>query len=378
MSQPLRVGIVGAGYIGAIHSAAYRAVTGTYLDQTRPVELAAVADNDRERAEALSRGWGWSTVTDDWRTLTRSDEIDVIDVCVPNVLHPEIVIDALEHGRHVVCEKPLAADAASAADMVAAAERAHGVAQVCFFYRVWPAIAWARELIEAGRIGPVVHVRGWVLQDYASESSAEMGWRVDRRQAGAGALGDLGSHIFDVVSYLAGEITAVNALTRSTVDHGAGAARSDDLTAMLVEFASGASGVLEASWAMKGHKADLGFDLVGRDGAIRFSWERANEIEVLSADSRTGGFERVLIGPDQPAVGNIVAVAGQGLGYRDTFTIGLGRLAQAVSHGDQSVTPSFMDGWRACAFVEAAQRSAQSREWVAMPASPQKLSLDAV
>jgi levoglucosan dehydrogenase len=334
------------------------------------VALSTVADSDRGRSEALARGWGWAAVEQDWRALTRSDEIDIIDVCVPNGLHPEIVIDALEHGKHVVCEKPLAADASSAADMLAASRRAEGLAQVCFFYRVWPAIAWAREVIEAGRLGPLVHVRGWVLQDYAAEPSAEMGWRVDRGQAGAGALGDLGSHIFDVASYLAGEITAVNALTRSTVDHGSAGARSDDLSAMLVEFASGASGVLEASWALKGHKADLGFDIVGRDGAIRFSWERANEIEVLTTDSRTGGFERVLIGPDQPAVANIVAVAGQGLGYRDAFTIGLGRLARAISQGEESVSPSFEDGWRACVFVEAAQRSAQSREWVTLQTVP--------
>jgi predicted dehydrogenase len=203
-----------------------------------------------------------------------------------------------------------------------------------------------------------------MLQDYASESSAELGWRADRAQAGAGALGDLGSHIFDVARYLAGDIVRVNALTRTTVDRGAGADRPEDLAAMLVEFSDGASGVLEASWALKGHKADLGFDVVGRHGAIRFSWERANEIDVFTRDSHSGGFERVLIGPEQPSVGDIVAIAGQGLGYRDAFTIGLGRFAEAITRGDRFVEPSFEDGLRACDFVAAAQASAQARTWV--------------
>jgi levoglucosan dehydrogenase len=364
MTQALRIGIVGAGYIAGVHSAAYRAVGGTFPGRTRPVELAGIADRVPDRAESLARAWGWSAVRGDWRELTRSDEIDVIDVCVPNALHAEIAIDALEHGKHVVCEKPLAADARAAAGMVAAANASPCLAQVCFFYRVWPAIAWAKRIIAEGRIGPLVHFRGWMLQDYASESSAELGWRVDRAQAGAGALGDLGSHIFDVARYLAGDILRVNALTRTTVDRGARADRPDDLAAMLVEFWDGTSGVLEASWALKGHKADLGFDVVGRDGAIRFSWERANEIDVFTRDSHTGGFERVLIGPEQPSVGNIVAVAGQGLGYRDSFTIGLGRFIEAITRGDRFVAPSFEDGLRACDFVAAAQASAQARTWV--------------
>ena len=370
MAQALRIGIAGAGYIAGIHSAGYRAVGGTYPGLTRPVELAGVADSEPGRAGALAQSWGWSAVHSDWRELTRSDQIDVIDVCVPNALHAEIAIDALAHGKHVVCEKPLAADARAAADMVAAAHASPGLAQVCFFYRLWPAIAWARQIIADGRIGPVVHVRGWMLQDYAAEPSAQLGWRADRAQAGAGALGDLGSHIFDLARYLAGEIVRVNALTRATVDRGAATDGPEDLAAMLVEFDSGATGVLETSWALKGHKADLGFDLVGRDGAIRFSWERANEIDVFTRESRSGGFERVLIGPEQPAVGNIVAVAGQGLGYRDSFTIGLGRFVAAISQGETSVQPSFADGLRACQFVEAALASAQARTWVDLAGGP--------
>lgn len=248
--------------------------------------------------------------------------------------------------------------------MAAAANASPCLAQVCFFYRTWPAIVWAKQIIAEGRIGPLVHFRGWVLQDYGSEPVAELGWRLDRAQAGAGALGDLGSHIFDVARFLVGDVVRVNALTRSTVDRGIRADRPDDLAAMLVEFSDGTSGVLEASWALKGHKADLGFDVAGRDGAIRFSWERANEIDVFTRDSRSGGFERVLIGPEQPSVGNIVAVAGQGLGYRDAFTIGLGRLVAATTRGDRVVEPDFEDGLRACAFVEAALASAQARTWV--------------
>ncbi|MGH2870816.1 MAG: Gfo/Idh/MocA family protein, partial [Solirubrobacteraceae bacterium] len=238
--------------------------------------------------------------------------------------------------------------------------------QVCFYYRTWPSVALAKQLIEDGRIGELVHVRGWMLQDYACDPTTRLGWRADRSQAGAGALGDLGSHIFDIFRYLAGDAARVSAVARQTVARGSGSGEADDLTAALLEFESGVSGVLEASWALRGHRSDLGFDVIGTDGAIRFGWENANELHVLTCDSRSGGFERVLVGPDQPGVGNIVAVAGQGLGYRDAFTIGLGTVARAIANGDDAAAPSFADGVRACEFVAGVLDSAKSGSWAVL------------
>jgi levoglucosan dehydrogenase len=365
--EEVRIGIVGAGFIGDVHSAAYRAVAGIYPDAPRRVTLAVVADADAERGARLASAWGWERAERDWHAVTRADDVDVVDVCVPNALHAEIAIDALQHGKHVICEKPLAHDVASARAMCEAAEASGRLAQVCFYYRLWPAIAWARQLVERGEIGAISHFRGWMLQDYAAAAQHDLGWRQRRSDAGAGALGDLGSHISDIARYLCGEIVEVCATTRELVARPGGSTGIDDIVSMLVSFESGAGGVLEASWALRGHKCDLGFDLVGDAGAIRFSWERSNEIEVLTGDPADpmNGFRRILIGGGiQPDTARFSGVPGQGMGYRDAFTIGVGQLLRALETAETSVEPTFADGLRVGQIVAAAQESAQRRGFV--------------
>jgi predicted dehydrogenase len=356
MSDQARIGIVGAGFIGDVHSAAYRAVPGIFAEAPRRVTLAAVADANAERAQQLSSAWGWERCESDWRAVTRADDVDVVDVCVPNVLHAEIAIDALRHGKHVICEKPLAADVASAQAMLEAAQASGRIAQVCFYYRLWPAIAWARQLIEQGAIGELQHFRGWMLQDYAAGGAQDLGWRARRGESGAGALGDLGSHILDVARHLCGEITELCATTRTLVPRSADAPQIDDLVSMLVGFESGAGGVIEASWALRGHKCDLGFDVVGDGGAIRFTWERAGEIELLTGEASDplNGFRRI---------------PGQGMGYRDAFTIGAGHMLTALAEGRTDVAPTFADGHRISQLVDAALRSAAGAGFVAVPAA---------
>jgi predicted dehydrogenase len=370
---PVRVGIVGSGYIAGVHSAAYRAVAGTYPDATPPVVLAAAADVDPDHSDRLARTWGWERATADWSTITRADDIDLVDICAPNAFHAEIACDALAHGKHVICEKPIADHWRHAVQMVHAADAAGRVAQVCFYYRLWPAISWARRLLDSGELGEHRHFRGWMLQDYAADPARDLGWRVRRADAGAGALGDLGSHIVDVARYLCGEITAVCASTRAFVDRGPASDGLDDLVSMLVEFDDGSGGVLEASWALRGHRCDLGFDLVCDRGALRFSWERSNEIQVLTGDvdDPSNGYRTMFIGDGQPDVDRFVSVPAQGMGYRDAFTIGLARALTAIGDGGTTAAPTFADGLAAALVVDAAQRSASGRAWATVqPALP--------
>lgn len=366
----IRVGIVGAGYIAALHSAAYATVPGTYLDAPRHARLVGVADIDPSRMHELQRRWGWERLSADWREITRAPDIDLVDICVPNSHHAEIAIDALAHGKHVICEKPLAHDLASAQRMWDAARRANRLAQVCFYYRLWPAIEHAARIIAAGHVGTVQHFRGWMLQDYAASPGHHLGWRARAGAAGAGALGDLGSHILDIARCLCGDITSVNALTRSPVSGDHVEDGLDDYVAMLVEFETGASGVIEAGWAARGHKADLGFDLIASDGAIRFTWERANELSVLTepdTDAAAAG-TRVLLGPAHGDGVHYAGVPGQGLGYRDAFTIGIGRALSALGRGASEAPPTFEDGLVASRAVTAALLSARTREWVKLDA----------
>jgi predicted dehydrogenase len=367
----VRVGIVGSGYIAGAHSAAYRHVGGTYPDVARSVVLAAAADVDLGRAEAVARGWGWERVTTDWKEITRADDIDLVDICVPNLFHVDVACDALAHGKHVICEKPLAHDAAAAKRMSDAAAASGKVAQVCFYYRTWPAMSWVRQLLDEGNLGPIKHFRGWMLQDYAADPKHDLGWRARKSEAGAGALGDLGSHIIDLARYLCGDLASVCATTRTIIDRTPPVPGLDDLVSMLVEFESGSAGVIEASWALRGHQCDLGFDLVCERGAVRFSWERFNEVQVLMGDvsDPLNGYRSVLIGRGQPDVNKFVSVPGQGMGYRDAFTIGVSRVFEAIAAGRTTASPTFADGYAVTRVVDAVQRSAAARAWVDVAAA---------
>jgi predicted dehydrogenase len=364
-AEAIRIGIVGSGYIAGAHSAAYRTVAGTYPDVPRDVALVAAADVDGTRAADLARAWGWQRSTRDWRDITRADDVDVVDVCVPNILHAEVACDALAHGKHVICEKPIAHNWEAARDMAAAAASAQRVAQVCFYYRTWPAISWARQLVESGELGAVRNLRGWMLQDYAANPAHDLGWRARLDQSGAGALGDLGSHIIDIARSLCGDITGLYATTRELVDRHNPTPGVDDLVTMVVDFDNGAGGVLEASWSLRGHKCDLGFDLVCERGAIRFAWERSNELGVLTGDvtDPDNGYRTVLIGGGQPDVGRFVSVPAQGMGYRDGFTIGVSKALSAIARGETHAEPTFEDGLQVALVVDTALQSAATRSW---------------
>ena len=250
--------------------------------------------------------------------------------------------------------------------MVVAARAARLVAQVCFYYRVWPAISWAKELLDSGELGAVRHYRGWIFQDYAASPRHDLGWRARLDESGAGALGDLGSHIIDISRYLCGDISAVAATMREIVDRDVPTPGVDDVVSMMVDFAGGAGGTIEASWALRGKKCDLGFDLVCDHGALRFSWERSNELGVLAGDvtDPTNGYRSVLIGDGQPDVSRFVSVPGQGMGYRDTFTIGASRALAAIARGETTASPTFEDGLAVALVVDAVKRSAETRSWV--------------
>lgn len=372
----VRIGVVGSGAIAGAHSAAYRLAAGTYDDVPRNVELVVAVDVDASRADALARSWGWARTGTDWRAVTRADDIDVVDICVPNLFHAEVACDALAHGKHVICEKPMASTWEGARDMAAAAIAAERVAQVCFYYRVWPAISWARQLVESGELGEVRNFRGWMLQDYAANPAHDLGWRARLAESGAGALGDLGSHIIDIARYLCGEITGLYATTRELVQRTVPTPGVDDLATLVVDFAGGAGGVIEASWALRGHKCDLGFDLVCERGAVRFAWERSNEVGVLTGDvtDPDNGFTTVLIGGGQPDVGQFVAVPAQGMGYRDAFTIGVAKALAAIARGDTTTAPSFTDGLQVALVVDAALQSARTQTWQPVRAAAEALA----
>src|SRR5215210_6593648 len=220
MTRTLGVGLIGYAFMGAAHSQAWRTAPHFFDLPLRP-ELTVLAGRDAARVAEAADRLGWSSTETDWHRVIERDDVQLVDVCTPGDTHAEIAIAALEAGKHVLCEKPLANTVAEAEAMTEAAERAaeHGVrAMVGFTYRRVPAIALARRLVAEGRIGEIRHVRAQYLQDWIADPEAPLSWRLQAERAGSGALGDIGAHIIDLAQHITGEvITGVSGMLETFV-----------------------------------------------------------------------------------------------------------------------------------------------------------------
>jgi predicted dehydrogenase len=359
------VGMLGYAFMGKAHANAYRQLA--YMTWPPPLvpELVAVAGRDEAAVAEAARRYGFADHVTDWRDLIADDRIGLLDNGGPNSLHSAPTIAAAEAGKHVLCEKPLGRDAQESREIF---ERvaATGVVHMCAFnYRFVPAIRLARQILEAGELGEIHHVRARYLQSWAAAEDPGV-WRFDAEQAGSGALGDLGTHIIDLVRYLVGEPISVSALTTTFRDApGLGEGGVDDAFAAAVELAGGAIGTLEATRFATGRINALQLEINGSRGAIAFDMERMNELNV----ARPRNFERILVTePEHPFIEHWWP-PGHILGWGATFVHEIHHLLRAIA-GDGEIAPhgaTFEDGWRADEVAAAIVRSAESgrREAVA-------------
>jgi predicted dehydrogenase len=368
--------------MGAAHTRAYNNIAQLYHPHVPSIEKTRIADITAELAGAAASRLGWHEGTADWHEVTRAPDIDLVDIVTPNSMHAEIAIDAANHGKHVFCEKPLADSVEAAQAMLAAVAEAEVVHRIGFVYRTWPAVVLAHDLIAAGDIGEVGQVNVRYRGDYGfrDPTGKAAGWRFDRAASGGGSLADIGSHAIDVARYLAGEITCVCANRQSfagTDPLGPSSAKSgarrvpgtavDDAFDVLVEFQSGASGVIQTNWCAAGKKNALEFEVFGDGGSLAFSWQHANELQYFSRadDLARQGSREVIIGPRHPGAAEFWPAQGLGLGYSDAFCIALGQFARAVVDASRS-SPDFQDGLRACEAATAMEASAESGAWQAV------------
>jgi len=383
MSQPpsLGVGMVGYAFMGRAHSQAWRTVDRVFDLPLRP-RLAAICGRDQAAAAAAAGRLGWAAAETDWRALIARDDVQLIDIAAPGRLHAPIAIAALQAGKHVLCEKPLANTLAEAELMAAAADVAFpsgARAMVGFNYRRVPALALARRLVEQGRIGLLRHVRAVYLQDWLVDPDSPLTWRMQADQAGSGALGDLGAHIVDLARFLTGdEIAGVSAVGATFVEErplpggeGAGRVTVDDAVVFSARFGSGALGSFEATRYAAGRKNGLRIELNGSAGSLAFDLERLNELEFYDGDvavggGSTAGFRRILVTePEHPYLSGWWP-PGHTLGWEHTFTNQARDLLTAIADGGQP-TPSFGDGLAAQRVLDAVQRSAAAGSgWVAV------------
>jgi predicted dehydrogenase len=382
-TRRLGVGMVGYAFMGAAHSQAWRSVN-RFFDLPLEVDRAVIAGRTASTVAAAATKLGWSSYTTSWRELVEREDVDLIDICTPSDSHAEIAIAALEAGKHVLCEKPLARTLEEGEQMVVAAERARsrGVrSMVGFNYRRVPALALARSLVQAGRLGTVRHVRTQYLQEWLVDPQFPLTWRLQRERAGSGALGDIGAHIVDAAQFVLDDhLTGVSALTETFVrerprpgpsDRGdapdRGEVTVDDCALFLGRFAGGAVATFEATRYATGRRNALRLEINGSQGSVAFDLESLNELWFHDgADpGAMAGFRRVLAThPDHPYM---AAWWPQGhiIGYEHTFTHQARDLLAAIA-ADEDPVPSFADGLRVQRVLHGVEASAADGRWFSL------------
>jgi predicted dehydrogenase len=376
----LRVGMIGIGFMGAAHSQGWR-VAPRFFDLPLDIEMAVLAGRDEARTEAAARKWGWAETTTDWRSLLTRDDVDLIDIVTPGETHVEIAIAALEAGKHVLCEKPLANTVEEAERMAEAAEAAaaKGVyAMVGFTYRRVPAATFARNLVAEGAIGEIRQVRANYLQDWLVDADAPLTWRMKKELAGSGALGDIGAHAIDLAQFITGQrLTAVSGMLETfvrsrplllessglsgTASTERGEVTVDDLALFTGRFDGGAIGSFEATRFSTGRKNAFRIEIAGSLGALSFDLEDMNVLQVYdrTAPADRQGFTRVLVTePEHPYMADWWPT-GHMIGYEHGFSHQARDITLSIANGSQP-TPSFADGLQVQRVLDAVERSAES------------------
>ena len=383
--KEIRIGLIGAGFMGKAHGTAFKNVPLIFGNEPgRPI-LQIIADVDTQAVEKRAAELGFERWTTNWRDVIEDPQVDIVDITTPNHLHAEMAIAAAEAGKHVYCEKPLANTSAEAARIVAAVEKAGVTSIVGFNYLKNPAQAFARQLIQEGELGEITLFRGAFDQDFLANPDIPFSWRLDRAQAGTGALGDLGSHTIGFAHFLVGEILEVCGLSttkikeRALASGGSGyaaaafsgadkrAVENEDIMEFLVRFENGVIGSIGTSRIGMGRKLGLTYEIQGTKGSLFYTQERMNEIQFYrhSDPDREKGYKTVYIGPEHPGYGAFFGLAGIGLGYNDQKIIEAHELITAVALG-KSVQPDVRFAYGVNKVIDAVDLSCRERRWVSL------------
>ena len=367
MSKPsLGVGLIGSGFMGRSHSLAYLNVDKLFALPFR-VELRMLADRADAQARLAADAFGFARSTADWHELVADPDIDVVSITTPNLFHQEMALAAIDAGKHVWCEKPLAPTLADARMMAAAARRREVKTAVGFNYLKNPMMRLARDMIANGEIGEVRTFRGIHAEDYMADGSKPWSWRLDPANGG-GALADIGSHIIAAGLYLLGPIHEVAGRTdtliasRPIAADGAERRRVavDDVATARIRFRSGVVGTIEANWLATGRTMQHAFEIAGSAGSIAFSQERFNELHLYRAADEPGrrGFRTIVAGPEHEPYGAFCVAPGHQIGFNDLKAIEARDFLLSIA-GERGEHAGFDAGVAVLEVVDAIYRSAR-------------------
>ena len=376
--KTVNVAIIGSKFMGRAHSNAWGAAPKFFDLKLKPI-MKVVCDLDPKATADFASTWGWQEVETNWRKVMERKDIDVIDICTPTGLHQEMAIAAAQNGKHILCEKPIALNYAGAKEMFQAAEKAGVLHYLNHNYRRVPAVAFARRMIEEGKIGQIYHWRGAYLQDWIIDPNFPLTWHLRKEAAGAGPQYDLNSHSVDLGRYLVGEVDAVSAMAKRFIEKRplpspsagtfkAGAASLEtgqvtveDACFMLAEFENGALGSFETSRFANGRKNFNFFEIYGSKGSLAFNFERMNELQYMDGTDPVDeqGFRTILVTNDTHPYVGAWWPPGHVIGFEHTFTHAVADFLNALGSGTP-ITPNFYDGMKCMQVLEAGLLSAET------------------
>ena len=374
MAKPFRIGMIGYGFMGKAHSNAYRKV-GNFFDLDFDVQLKAICARTAENAQDFADTWGYESVETDWRRLLERDDIDAVDICVPNNLHKEIALAAADAGKIILCEKPLAMNTVEGEEMCQAVERAGIANMVWYNYRRVPAVTFAKKLIDEGKLGKIFHYRANFLQDWTISEELPQGgnalWRLDVAAAGSGVTGDLLAHCIDTALWLNGGIADVNAMTETFVKERmhnlTGKVEPvgiDDACTFMCHFKNESLGLFESTRYARGHKALYTLEINGEHASLKWDLHDLHRLDLFDHqdEGTIRGWRSIHVTDGEHPYMDRWWVPGLQIGYEHTFVHQVADFLQDYAAGNPA-TPSFRDALETQKVCDAVLSSAQSRQW---------------
>jgi predicted dehydrogenase len=368
------VGMLGYAFMGKAHSNALKKLPYMVYPPPAIPMLVAIAGRNEEAVTEAAKRYGYAKAYTDWHKMIDDPDVQVLDNSGPNNVHLEPNVAAAKAGKHIISEKPLGRDAEECYEMWQAAKKAKIKHQVAFNYRFVPAVRLVKDLLDEGKLGRIYHFRATYLQEWIADPDFPMVWRLDKKVAGSGTIGDLGSHIIDLARFLIGEPKSLMARTGTFIKERKGAKGKsekvtvDDCFEAVVEYQNGALGTLEATRFAPGRKNFNTFEINGEHGSIRFNLEKMNELEVyvMEGDKRTQGFTQVLVSESFHPFWKYWWPQGHIIGWEHTFVHELAHFFDAIVN-DKPIRPyaaDFEDGYRNAVICDAIAASAKEKKQV--------------
>lgn len=377
--KEIGVGVLGYAFMGKAHSNAYiKMPVFFYPPPARPKLVAICGRTEKAVAEA-AKHYGYNTYYTDWKKLVKDDRVELIDNCLPNNMHAEPSIATAEAGKHIICEKPLAMNAEEARRVYKTADKAGIKHMTAFNYRFVPAIRLAKKLIDEGYIGKILQYRAVYLQEWIMDPNFPLVWRLRKKLAASGALGDLGAHIIDLARFLVGEFSSVCGMTETFIKERPlpedpskrGRVDVDDVFIALARFENGAVGSLEASRFCAGRKNYQRIEIHGTEGSIVFNLERLNELEVYSRKEEEDrmGFRTILVTEAVHPFMEHWWPPGHVIGWEHTFVHEIHHFIDCIVN-DKPISPwgaTFYDGLKCQEVIDAILESVEEKKWISVP-----------